>query len=194
MNDTTHATLEHASFPELAVRLSALCNEEGDELLLALLGQEYVVGRDGVTLRGQKAPETHATIIRMYLSSRGDAFMMTPWRGLGDFAGVAPGEFRERVELPLAQHVSELAARANTVLPLVDGVMSPSMIASDVAFTVRALPKVYLRVELSQENQDFPPEAWVLFSNNADTFLTVPGLQLLGELFKDRLLALLRIY
>jgi hypothetical protein len=63
-----------------------------------------------------------------------------------------------------------------------------------MAFTVRALPKVSLHVEMSQENQEFPPEVWILFSHNADQFLGVEHLKLLGELFKDRLLSLLRIY
>jgi hypothetical protein len=33
-----------------------------------------------------------------------------------------------------------------------------------------------------------------LFSNNAHEFLTSPSMQVLAELFKDRLLSLLRIY
>jgi hypothetical protein len=68
------------------------------------------------------------------------------------------------------------------------------MIGSDLAFTVRSLPKVHLHVELSQENQEFPAEAWVLYSNNADAFLSTDGLRLLADLFRDRLLSLLRIY
>jgi hypothetical protein len=68
------------------------------------------------------------------------------------------------------------------------------MIGSDLAITVRALPKVMLHVEMSQENKEFPPEVWVLFSNNAGQFLRGENLQLLAELFKDRLLSLLRIY
>jgi hypothetical protein len=53
---------------------------------------------------------------------------------------------------------------------------------------------VYLHLELCQETQDFPADAWILFSNNANEFLTLSGLQALAELFKDRLLSLLRIY
>jgi hypothetical protein len=63
-----------------------------------------------------------------------------------------------------------------------------------MAITVRALPKVNLHIELYQETQDFPAEVWVLFSNNADQFLPTPSLHLLAEMFKDRLLSLLRIY
>jgi len=77
---------------------------------------------------------------------------------------------------------------------MVDAEAVPSLIGSDMAITVRALPKVSLHVELSQETQDFPAEAWVLFSNNAHEFLTAPNLQILAEVFKDRLLSLLRIY
>jgi len=186
--------LEHAVFPELAERLNALYSEEEDALLLAMLGQEYTVRRNGITLRGQKAPELHEAVLLDYLACRGTVLVETPWRGLGDFAEGLAADFRKRVELPLAQHIGDLATRTGTVLPLIDGWSAPSIIGSDLAFTVRALPKVHLHVELSQENQDFPSEAWVLFSNNANEFLSTGGLRTLGELFRDRLLSLLRIY
>ncbi len=94
----------------------------------------------------------------------------------------------------MTQYASEIIARANSILPMVDAQTVPSIIGSDIAITVRALPKVYLHVELSQETQDFPAEAWVLFSNNAREFLGLPCLHSLAELFKDRLASLLRIY
>jgi len=186
--------LEHTSFPELAERVSGLYNEETDSILLALLGQEYVVSRTGITLRGQKAPETHEAVILDYLSSPGTTLVESPWRALGDFFGLPAPDFRKRVEMPLAPHVTEFVTRANALLPHFDGFPSSSLLGSDLAFTARALPKVALHVEMSLENQEFPPEVWVLFSNNADHFLRGKHLQLLGELFKDRLLSLLRIY
>jgi hypothetical protein len=186
--------LERAVFPELAERLNALYSEEEDALLLAMLGQEYAIRRSGITLRGQRAPEPHETVLLDYLGSRGSLLVQMPWRALGDFANGQAADFRKKVELPLAQHIVDLAARAATVLPLIDGQPAASMIGSDLAFTVRALPKVHLHVELSQENQEFPAEAWVLYSNNADAFLSTDGLRLLADLFRDRLLSLLRIY
>jgi hypothetical protein len=186
--------LDHTSFSALAERISALYDDEKDALLLAMLGQEYVIVRGGITLRGQKAPETHEAVILDYLSSSGTNFKELPWRPLGNFTGAAVADFRKRIELPLAQHAEEFISRANTLLPLFDAFLSPSMIGSDMAITVRALPKISLHVELSQESQEFPAEAWVLFSNNADAFLGAESLHLLGELFKDRILSLLRIY
>lgn len=186
--------LEHTSFPALAERISALYSDEKDALLLAMLGQEYVISRSSITLCGQKAPDDHESVIRDYLFSSGTDLVAQPWRALGDFPGAPAAEFRKRVELPLVPHIADLLTRANTLLPLFDAERAQSIIASDLAITVRALPKVALHVELSQENPDFPPEAWVLFSQNADSFLSTAGLLLLGELFKDRLLSLLRIY
>ena len=186
--------LEHTSFPALAERVSALYNDETDAMLLAMLGQEYVISRTGITLLGQKAPDTHEAVILDYLSSPGTTLVESPWRALGDFVGLPSTDFRQRVEMPLAPHVTEFAARANTLLPHFDAFPSASLIGSDLAITVRALPKVALHVEMSQENQEFPPEVWVLFSSNADQFLSGNHLHLLGELFKDRLLSLLRIY
>ncbi len=186
--------LEHTSFPALAERVGALYNEEDDALLLGMLGQEYVIRHSGITLRGQKAPDVHEQVILEYLLSRGTALIEAPWRSLGDLSGKREPEFRKRVELPIAQHAGEFIPRADALLPLFDGVTVPSVIGSDMAMTVVALPRVRLRVELSQDVQDFPPEAWVLFSNNADSFLSSPTLQSLGELFKERLLSLLRIY
>lgn len=186
--------LEHASFPEIAGRISAMYNEEEDALLLGMLGQEYVVRHDGIYLHGQKAPDSHAAVILDYLFSSGDAFTMLPWRPFGDFSGKPSSDFRKRVELPIMQYVPGIISRASAILPLLDAKPDRSIIASDMAITVRALPKVYLHVELSQDAQEFPAEAWVLFSHNANEFLSLIGLQGLAELLKDRLLSLARIY
>jgi Domain of unknown function (DUF3786) len=194
MPETTVKSLVHASFPEQAERISARYNEEEDALLLGMLGQEYVIRHGGIFLHGQQAPEIHASVINDYLSSSGTTLTRTPWRAIGDFSRQASQDFRNRVELPISSYAAEIIARAKTLLPMVDAEMTPSLIGSDMAITVRALPKVNLHVELSQETQDFPAEAWVLFSNNADQFLLIPGLQVLAEMFKDRLLSLLRIY
>ena len=186
--------MEHASFPAIAERLGALYSEEQDALLLAVLGQEYVIRRDGILLRGQKAPDSHALVVLDYLFSAGASLTLMPWRTIGDFPGTRCPDFRKNVELPVAQHAAEAITRAQAILPMFDGTGVPSLIGSDLAITMRALPNVYLHVEMCQETQDFPSDAWILFSNNADEFLSAENLQTLGEIFKDRLLSLLRIY
>jgi len=186
--------LEHTSFPELAERIAARYNEGDDALLLGMLGQEYVVRRNGIYLHGQRAPEAHAAIVLDYLSSPGTAPALMPWRAITYFPGSSPSVFREKVELPLCNYAAEIIARANALLPMIDAEAVPSLIGSEMSLVVRVLPKVYLHVELFQETPDFPSEAWVLFSNNANEFLSAQGLLTLAEAFKDRLLGLLRIY
>jgi hypothetical protein len=186
--------LEIASFPGIAERVSALYNEDQDALLLAMLGQEYIIRHDGIFLHGQKAPDHHSAVILDYLFSSGTSLTVTPWRTIGDFSGITSPGFRQKVELPVTQYAAEVITRANAVLPMFDARVAPSLIGSDMAITVRSLPKVYLHVELSQETQDFPAEVWVLFSNNAHEFLSISNLHVLAEIFKDRILSLLRIY
>ncbi|HUI46685.1 MAG TPA: DUF3786 domain-containing protein [Nitrospirota bacterium] len=187
-------TLEHISFPEVAERACALYSEEEDALLLGVLGQEYLITREGVFLRGQRAPESHTAVVVNYLFAPVKKPVMTPWRAIGTFPGAAPSDFRKKIELPITHYAVEIISRANVFLPMIDAKITQSLIGSDMAITVHALPKVYLHVELSQESQDFPAETWILYSNNADTFLNPPGLLTLAEMFKDRLLSLIRIY
>ncbi len=194
MTDPIVKALERVSFPGMAERISALYSEEQDALLLAMLGQEYIIRHNGIFLHGQKAPDHHAVVLLDYLLSRGTALTVTPWRSVGDFSGKHAPEFRQRVEAPVTQYAAEIITRANAILPLFDAKPVPSLIGSDMALSVRALPKVYLHVEMSQETQDFPAEVWVLFSNNADHFLRATNLQTLAEIFKERVLSLLRIY
>jgi hypothetical protein len=186
--------LDQISFPKTAKRVCALYSEEEDALRLSMLGQEYIIRRDGVFIRGQKAPEVHATVLLEYLFSPGKDPIVLPWRAIGDFAGQASVDFRKKVEAPLTVNATEIIGRASTIFPMMDAEASSSIIGSDLAFTVRALPKVYLHVEISGETEDFPAEAWLLFSNNASEFLSVQGLYALAEVFKDRLLSLIRIY
>ena len=178
----------------MAERVCALYNEEEDALLLGMLGQEYVIRHDGVYIRGQKAPDTHVSVVMDYLFSRGADPIVQPWRAIGDFAGQALLDFRKRVEAPLTLYAAEIINRATTLFPMMDAEAASSIIGSDLAFMVRALPKVYLHVEISGETEDFPAEVWLLFSNNANEFLTVKGLNAIAEMFKDRLLSLIRIY
>ena len=192
--ETTVKALEHASFPEIAQRISALFSEEEDAMLLGMLGQDYVIRHSGIFLHGQNAPDAHASVILDYLFSSGTVLQDVPWRSIGDFTGEPYSDFRKKVELPIAQYAGEIITRAKSLLPLFDATPAQTIIGSDMAITVRALPKVYLRVEMSQETQDFPSEAWVLFSNNANEFLTVQSIQTLAEIFKERLLSSLRIY
>lgn len=187
-------SLAHTSFSEQADRICAFYNDEEDALLLGMLGQEYVIHHDGIFLHGQQAPEVHSAVILDYLFSSGTSLDLLPWRTIGDFSGPPSPDFRKRVELPIVNYAAEIITRANTLLPMVNAKTVPSLIGSDMAITIQALPKVYLRLELSQETQDFPHEAWVLFSNNANMFLPTPRLQAMAEVFKDRLLSLLRIY
>ncbi len=186
--------LEQMNFPAAAERVNALYNEDDDALLLAMLGQEYTIRRSGIELRGHKVPENYERIILDYLSSRGHTFIPSPWKSLQEVTSVAMPEFRRSVELILAQHAADCVQRAATILPLLDSRPCASMIGSDLAFTVPALPKVHVHIELSRESQEFPPEAWVLFSQNAGDFLSPDGLFLLGLALKDRLLSILRIY
>jgi uncharacterized protein DUF3786 len=186
--------LEHISFPEMAERVCALYSEDEDALLLGMLGQEYIIRHDGVYIRGQKAPDAHASVVLDYLFSAGAGPIVLPWRAIGDLAGQALPDFRKKVEAPLIAYAAEIIGRASTLFPMMDAEAAPSIIGSDLAFRVRALPKVYLHVEISGETEDFPAEAWLLFSHNANEFLTVQGLHALAEIFKDRLLSLIRIY
>lgn len=187
-------SLKHNSFPEMAERVCALYNEEQDTLLLGMLGQEYEIRHDGIFIRSQKAPDAHGAVIIDYLFSKGTVSTMMPWRTLGDFGDALTPGFRKKVEEPISSFTTKIITRANNLLPMLDAKIAPSLIGSDLAVTVRALPKVFLHIELSQETQDFPAEAWMLFSHNASEFLTVPNLHVLAEIFKDRLLSLLRIY
>ncbi len=186
--------LDHISFPELAERACALYSEEKEALLLGVLGQEYLITREGVFLHGQRAPESHTAVVVNYLVAPVKDIVITPWRAIGDFSGGASSDFRKEIELPISHCAADIVTRANVILPMIDAKTTRSLIGSDIAIVVRALPKVYLHVELSQETQDFPAEAWILFSNNANTFLELPGLLTLAEMFKDRLLSLIRIY
>ena len=186
--------LEHASFSEIAERISALYDDEEDALLLGMLGQDYVIRHGGIFLHGQKAPENQVSVILDYLFSSGTALTLLPWRSIYDFTGRPAPDFRRNVELPITQYAPEIVTRAQALMPMFDATSTRSLINSEMAFTVRALPKVFLRVEISQETQDFPAEVWILFSNNANEFLAISNLQALAEIFKDRLLSLLRIY
>jgi hypothetical protein len=113
------------SFPEQAERISALYNEEEDALLLAMLGQEYLIRHGGIFLHGQQAPEVHASVINDYLSSSGTTMNLMPWRTIGDFTGQPSPDFRKRVELPVSNYAAEIITRSSILLPMLDAQATP---------------------------------------------------------------------
>lgn len=82
-----------------------------------------------------------------YLFSSGTTLEMMPWRTIGDFTGQFSAEFRKKAEMPITTCAPEIIARADVTLPLMDAAMMASLIGSDGAINMRALPKVYLHAE-----------------------------------------------
>jgi hypothetical protein len=78
----------------MAERVSALYNEDEDALLLAMLGQEYIVRHEGIFLHGQKARWSRIGDHRLPLST-GTALTMTPWRTIVEFSGRPLPDFRK---------------------------------------------------------------------------------------------------
>lgn len=187
-------TLEFASFPEIAERTAARYDKKEDVILLAMLGQDYLITHTSIVLHGQQAPENHTAVILDYLFSSGTELEITPWRAIGTLGIQTPSEFRKKVELPIAPYTPEIISRASTLLPMLDAEISGGISRCDMAINARLLPKIYLHAEFCQETSDFPAEAWILFSHNAHEFLSQQNLQILAELFKERLLSLIRIY
>jgi hypothetical protein len=186
--------LDRISISQLAERCGAQYDEKTDALRLRMLGQEYRVRKSGVSLRGQKAPEAQAALIMEYLAAPAADAVLTPYRALSDFGASRVAGFRSKVDAPLSQHADNVIEKADALLPMLDAEKSPAIVGASLAVNILALPKIYIHAEFSGETEDFPPEAWVLFSHNASAFLSPGGLLALGELFKDRLVSLLRIY
>jgi len=187
-------SLEHLSFLALAAQKDASYHAAKDALQIRMLGQDYFVLHNGVFLHGQKAPESHSRVLIDYLSSSGRTLITIPWRPIGEFAGCSLTELKHTVEMPIASCIDEIIDRAPIILDMIDGEIAPSIINSDMSFTVPALPKVHLHIELAREIAEFPAEAWILFSRNANVFLEPATIQMLCELFKERILSCLRIY
>lgn len=167
---------------DAADRLNA--QQDGDEFKFRAFGEECLIRPGEIFLSGIQETGVLGILISLYaLHARSDPLIQAPFRAYKDFQGSMPyaGAFVNRTEQALIPYVGRIHNTFDALIERFDGESGPADLSGDISFVIQPFPKIALCYLFYFEDDDFPPSATCLFSNNADAFLPLDGLADTGE-------------
>ncbi len=170
---------------DLAERSDAMGAQiESEELVFKAFGGRCRMARDGITLDDTPQDGPLGIILTLYaLHAASDPIRMVPFKAFKEFPNSMPyvGAFASHTEQILVPSVAGIIGGREQVLKAMEGETAPKEVGGDSAMVVRPLPKIALCYIFYEADEDFPPSATCLYSNNADRFMPMDGLADVGE-------------
>ncbi len=149
---------------------------DGRALRLAFLGQEHAVTLEPFAVRALAAPDkevplTDQVLLVHYLAQANGRGLQNKWIAFREIPGADAYHpvFYKRAAAPLLAafgHKPELLAEVAADLPCKPGD------TGDASIIVQALPHVPLMMVLWRGDEEFPPEAAILFDGSLPGYLT----------------------
>lgn len=155
-----------------------------------MLGREYTVGKNGVFLKGEEAPEAETIILLWYLLTQGTAPWAGSWKTYHELEGAYAHEsyFRQSSEARLAPCVEKILAKKEVLLFSLDGIEADKVGGCDLAIQFQVLPRICILCQFYLQDEEFPAETKILFSDNANNLLPTECLGELGILLAKKIL------
>ena len=173
----------YSDLPEdLDARLPA--QRDGNAFTFTAFGQVCIIAPEGITLGGAGVPGVIGILLSLYaLHAATEPPLLEPFKAFKEFSGSAPyvGAFASHTEQLLVPAVQRIKVQTDRIGGRLEGETAPASVGGDFAFVVRPLPKISLCYIFYEADEDFPPSATCLYSNNADRFMPMDGLADVGE-------------
>jgi hypothetical protein len=165
--------------------------DAGPEMAIPLFGRIYRVSPEGIRPpSGERPLHAEAVLLSRYiLLAPRNPFRQRDWMGFKDFRDAAPfaGAFSTQVERGLAGSFSGRTEELNRACTDLYGENPEMGLAYTLCRKFSALPGVPMVLLFNDKDEEFPAEARILFPDNADAFLDMECLAILGWLLKDLL-------
>lgn len=182
--------MQHLSLAEVGTKVGGFYDPVSDTIRIRMLGQEYTVGKNGAFLKGEEAPEPETIILLWYLLAQGTTPWAGSWRTYHELEGAYAHEtyFRQSSEARLAPYVQQILAKKEVVLSSLEGIEAEKLGGCDLAIRFQALPRIYVLCQFYLQDQEFPAQTKILFSDNANDLLSTECLGELGILLAKKIL------
>jgi hypothetical protein len=173
---------------------SSGARKEPGALLLTYFDRELRIALPSLKMSAPEPSREEQILILHYLIGAGmPAARRQEMPGRGEYVGFKglPGgmfyypSFRQRALNPL---LSRYAALPERVLTAAAGLGGEPEELGDVSVRVPVFPLLDLKIVLYREDEEFPPEATMLFRDDIVRFLTLEDIAYLGSLVAERLL------
>lgn len=167
--------------------------KDGPTYSFTAFGQTCVISPDGIALGGVEPPGIIGILLSLYaLHATAELPLLEPLRAFKEFPDSAPyvGAFASHTEQILVPAVLKIKTKIDRIVETLSGEAAPASVSGDFAFVVRPLPKIFLCYIFYEADEDFPPSATCLYSNNANRFIPMDGLADVGEYTSKTILGL----
>jgi hypothetical protein len=177
--------LENLAKQDIAAQAAALglALDESGRAVAEFLGRRYLIGRDGVSLAGNGAAQATVdaqSVLAHYLASQGRGELTGESVPIGRLTGISVtgGSPSENLTKPLGDLFGDRYDLFAQAAPKVGGRALGLSQAGAQAWEF-GLPKVPVRVEFFEADEEFPAEIRVLFDSSANRFVSYECLELL---------------
>jgi hypothetical protein len=177
--------LSQADIPAQAEAMGLKLDPGGDKAAVRFLGRDYLAGNDGVTSGdGRNVTVDTISVIAHYLCSKGRGPLSEDYLPIGRLTGIASGASggsspSDQLAKPLGDKFGadyEAFRKAAFSSGFTHEGLSP---AGAQSFVLRDLPKVPVKIEFFEADEEFDSEIKFLFNAAANTFVSYEFLELL---------------
>ena len=157
-------------------------------------GEKCQISPKGIMLGNEKQTGAPGIIISLYALHAGShAVILKPLKAFKEFPDTMPyvGAFTSHTEQILIPHVRQIETAQKKIIKYLQGTETCAAESGDFSFFVTPLPKITLCYIFYNADEDFPPSATCLYSNNASLFLPPDALADVGEYTSKKIIELL---
>jgi len=173
----------YSNLPE-DIEISIPAKRNGDGFEFNAFGGICRVQPKSIFIDGQRQDEAVGILLSLYaLHANAEPCHLEPFKAFKEFPDSMPyiGAFTTHTEKILLPHVTKIKAALKTIMDRFEGEPSPPTMSGDLSFVIYPLPKIALCYIFYDADEDFPPSATCLFSNNALRFMPIAALADVGE-------------
>lgn len=181
-----------ADLEERAAAMGATA--DGRELTFKAFGRRCRMHPEAIWLENERQTGPLGIVLSLYaLHADAEAFRLEPLKAFKEFPDSTPyvGAFASHTEQILVPKADLIMADRKSIIQRLGGSDAPPGVGGDAAMVVPALPKIALCYIFYAADEDFPPSATCLYSNNAHLHMPVDGLADVGEYTSRAILELI---
>lgn len=165
--------------------------QDGKNFLFKAFGENCEIRPEGIFLGQVRQTGVVGILISLYaLNAKPDTCLVAPLKSFKELPNSMPyaGAFVTHTQQILVPHVEDIEKSRGRIIEQLNGNNAPEGVEGDFSFVVFPLPKIALCYIFYEADDDFPPSATCLFSNNALSFLSIDALADVGEYTSKKIL------
>ena len=144
-----------------------------DSIKVEMLNKDYIIKEEGVFQQDKEAGELETMLILNAALSPGIDCASADWKSYENFSGTGGhvGYLKEFGEGTLAKLSSQIVKHKDEIIKKYDTLAQENVSGSDLSFVIEPFPGIRIFCQIYSKDDEFPAEAKIFFSANADKIM-----------------------